>query len=379
MTNRLHVAGLFEYPVLNGAEHSWLANLPFLQQRGVRFTAIAPVNGPLAESLQGAHVQIVPFSCHDATGTRYHIKELRSKLSKVLDRTKVDLLHANSLSMSRLAGPVTRAANLPSLGHIRDIVTISHRAMGDVNANTRLLAVSTATRQWHVGMGLRADLTHVLYNGVDLQRFSPGPKSVDLLDELGLRHDCRIVGSVGQLGLRKAQDVLLDAAKLVVQRHEGVHFILVGQRNSDKRESLEFEKQLQHRAQQLPLRGRVHLLGRRSDMVGLMRAFDVVVHTARQEPLGRVLLEAAAVGRPIVATQVGGTNEIFPDDLKAAVLIPPDDHKAIARALDVLLTDPVYGRRLGLAARRRCEAKFQAETSAVGLLHHYQMLGAAGH
>jgi glycosyltransferase involved in cell wall biosynthesis len=374
VTSRLHVAALFEYPVLNGAEHSWLANLPFLQGHGVRFTAIAPEVGELAESLTAANIEIVPFSCHDRRGQRRELEELRAELGGALRRTGGDVLHANSLSMSRLAGPVAKAANLPSLGHLRDIVTISHRAMSDVNLNRRILAVSAATLRWHIDAGLRPDIANILANGVDLQRFAPGRNSHDLLDELGLDHSCKIVGNVGQIGLRKAQDILLDAAEQLIQRYSGVHFVLVGQRNSDKQESLEFEQQLRRRVRRQPLRGRVHLLGRRRDVPELMRAFDVVVHSARQEPLGRVLLEAAATGRPIVATNVGGTSEIFPVDSAAAVLVPADDPLAIVQAVDPLLTDESRRRRLGAAARHRCEAAFGAETAAGGLLKHYREL-----
>ena len=73
--------------------------------------------------------------------------------------------------MSRLVGPVTAELGIPSMGHIRDIVSLSAKAMADVNCNTRLLAVSHATRDYHVAAGLDADKAFVLYNGVDLQRF----------------------------------------------------------------------------------------------------------------------------------------------------------------------------------------------------------------
>ena len=86
--------------------------------------------------------------------------------------------------------------------------------MSDVNLNRRILAVSAATLRWHIDAGLRPDIANILANGVDLQRFAPGRNSHDLLDELGLDHSCKIVGNVGQIGLRKAQDManLLDTA-----------------------------------------------------------------------------------------------------------------------------------------------------------------------
>jgi glycosyltransferase involved in cell wall biosynthesis len=97
----------------------------------------------------------------------------------------------------------------------------------------------------------------------------------------------------------------------------------------------------------------------------------LLVHPARQEPLGRVLLEAAAAGRAIVATDVGGTREIFPPESDAACLVPPDDVVAMARAIEELLHDPARRLRLGANARTRIESHFTVELAIAGLLRHY--------
>ena len=79
------------------------------------------------------------------------------------------------------------------------------------------------------------------------------------------------------------------------------------------------------------------------------------MHPARQEPLGRVLLEAAAAGVAVVATDVGGTPEIFPPDSESARLVPPDDAAALAAAMLELLDDEALraGCRLPPAAARK--------------------------
>ena len=84
------------------------------------------------------------------------------------------LLHANSLAMGRLSGPVAAELRLPSIGHLRDIIRFSTQAVADLNCHTRLLAVSDATRGLSRCRGPRAAKTHVLYNGVDLEEFHPG-------------------------------------------------------------------------------------------------------------------------------------------------------------------------------------------------------------
>jgi len=211
----------------------------------------------------------------------------------------------------------------------------------------------------------------VLYNGVDLAAFCPRPPSGYLHKELDLPPTAQLIGAIGQIGPRKGQDILIKAAMQLADLFSNVHWLIVGNRYSEKDESRQFERALREAAQRSPLAGRVHFLGVRSDMDRLLAELTLVAHPARQEPLGRVLLESAASGKPIAATCVGGTPEIFPPTLKAAALIPPDDAPALAKAVAGLLADGASRRRMSAAARERAEARFDIRTSTEELLRHY--------
>ena len=100
----------------------------------------------------------------------------------------------------------------------------------------------------------------------------------------------------------------------------------------------------------------------------------MLVHPARQEPLGRVLLEAAASGVAIVATDVGGTPEIFPPSSGAARLVAPDDAEALAEAILAVAGDPALRAQLSAAARRRAEAAFDHRQATANLVRHYRAI-----
>jgi glycosyltransferase involved in cell wall biosynthesis len=153
-----------------------------------------------------------------------------------------------------------------------------------------------------------------------------------------------------------------------------VHWLIVGERTSNKAESHDFEVLLQSIAAEEPLAGRVHFLGSRTDVAHLLCECTLLVHAARQEPLGRVLLEAAACGLPIVATDVGGTREIFPIDSSAAFLVRPDSQLDLADAVLALMSDDNRRRALGIAARRRAESDFHIRTAAKRLTDLYREL-----
>ena len=364
---------LCEYATLNGGERSMLSTLDGVRNAGYRPAVMAPPDGPLTAALEARRVEHLAFACRGDDGIRLPQSWLREELAQVLRKRRPDLLHANSLAMGRLSGPVAAELQILSLVHLRDIVTLSAQAAADLNCHARLLAVSHATRDFHVAGGLAAERIHVLYNGVDLAQFRPRPPTGYLHRELNIPDGAPLIGAIGQLGLRKGQDVLLRAAFDLTERLPNVHYLIVGTRHSNKEESRRFEDGL--RAAALgSLAGRVHFLGVRGDVERLLNELALLAHPARQEPLGRVLLEAAAAGVAVVATDVGGTREIFPENGGAARLVPPDDVEALAAAILELFDNDSLRGRLAAAARRRAEEQFDVRAAVRGLLEHYRAL-----
>jgi glycosyltransferase involved in cell wall biosynthesis len=307
------VLWLFEYPTLHGGEHSLLATLPALRSAGFRITAAGPGAGPLADELASLDVPLDPIAWRGADGARRPLFELRGELAAMLRDRRPDLLHANSLSMGRLSGPVADDLQLPSIAHLRDIIGLSAAAVADLARNARLLAVSHATRDFHVGQGLPGDRVQVLYNGVDLEKFRPRPADGRLHAELGLPRDALLIGTIGQIVLRKGLDVLAAAAARLADELPAAHFVVIGGRHSHKDEAIRHEQAVRQAFMAAGLGDRARFLGERSDVAELLPEFAILAHPARQEPLGRVLLEAAACGVAVVATEVGGTGEIFPE------------------------------------------------------------------
>jgi glycosyltransferase involved in cell wall biosynthesis len=235
-----------------------------------------------------------------------------------------------------------------------------------------VLAVSDAARRFHVAQGLPVDRVHVLYNGVDLSAFAPRPGRGWLHAELKLPRDRPLLGGIGQLGLRKAWDVAVAALATEPLRGSSAHLVIAGSQHSTKSETQAFVDALRPEALAPEIRGRVHLLGRREHIPQLLNELTILVHPARQEPLGRVLLEAAASGLPVVATDVGGTGEIFPARAKAAQLVQPDAPEEMAAAIAALLSNPERRRQLGAAARREMVQRFDVSRCVDALAQHYE-------
>lgn len=365
----LKVAWLFEYPTLLGGERSLLATLPLLRREGIEPVALAPAAGPLAEALARGGVEHRPFDVHPLD--RPTREMLRAELHALLTAIRPGLVHANSLSMGRFSGPVVEAAGIPSIAHLRDLVGLSLAGVNDLNRHTRLLAVSEATRQFHVGQGIDEARTHLCYNGVDLAVFRPRPATGRLHRQLGLPPDAVLAATIGQLVMRKGHDVLVRAAARVKDRLPKVHWIVAGARYSQKAEAIAYEAGLHEAIAAAGLTNRFHFLGTIDGIEQLLPEVALLVHPARQEPLGRVLLEAAAAGIPCIATDVGGTREIFPDATTAR-LVGVNDDESLASAMIELIESPELRKAMSEAARRRAEEAFDAERAARALVGHYR-------
>ncbi|MCP4192028.1 MAG: glycosyltransferase family 4 protein [Planctomycetaceae bacterium] len=369
MSRQTRVLILLEYATLNGGEHSLLSVLPEIS-RHFEIRIAGPTQGDLARHLEELDVSLIP--CNLPASQMSQV-ERRQQLKQLIQRVKPDLIHANSLSMSRLSGPICRDLGIPSLGHLRDMMRLSQTAASDVMAHSRLLAVSSATRDWYRKANFPGEQIHVVHNGVDLLKFSPRSPSGFLHQELGLAASTPLIGSIGQIGIRKGVDQLLETMAQISEPTP--QLVLVGQRHSEKAEAIEYENQL-HQAANEQLAGRVHFLGRRDDVDQLLPEFTILAHFARQEPLGRVLLEAAASGCCIVATDVGGTSEIFPPTSGSAALFSPSRPSRAAEILQDLLHSARKREQMGEMARKRAHDVFGKQRAATHLMQHYHALTA---
>jgi len=356
------IAICFEYPTLNGGERSMLAVLDALRADAAEFVMLAPAEGPLAAAITERGWELIPLCLRDAAGQRLSREAVMSQLIAVIAQSGADLVHANSLAMGRLTGAIAGNLEIPCTAHVRDILRLSRAAISDLNRNAHIVAVSQATRAFHCRQGLSEACTTVIHNGIDADAFQPRAASGWLRQELGLPPHAVLIATIGQIGLRKGQDVLAAAAMALAAEFAEVYYLLIGERNSGKQENIDFDESL---AGQFPS-GRLHRLGLRDDVPRLLPAIDLLVHPARQEPFGRVLLEAAACGRAIVATDVGGTAEMLTNG-ESALLVPADDATALAAAMGELLSDETKRRQLGATARARIEADFAIDRAATQL------------
>ena len=353
----------FEYGTLNGGEFSLLAMLEALEQTEFEFVAAAPASGMLAERLEQCGVRVLPLTLTDAQGQKRSIEQINANLLDLITRVSPDIVHSNSLSIGRMAGRIAPRLPVPCTAHLRDIIRLSKTAVSDLNQNAGLIAVSNATKQFHVEQGILSEKLQVIYNGVNTKLFRHARAAGILKKELGLNDNAVLLANIGQICLRKGQILLAQTAACLSEKFPEANYLFIGQRHSQKPESIKYENTIRLIFRDAGIEDHLFCLGFRRNIPSILNEVDLVVHTAHQEPLGRVLLEAASCGRAIVATEVGGTGEILTDQV-SALLIPPDDPEALAVAIRRMLTDGELRARLGQQARNVAIEKFSLGEAA---------------
>ena len=361
-----------EYGVLNGGERSFLTVAERLIACGWSYVAAVPRGSSFEKALQRIGIRNVGLTTHLPDGDRLSQIELRDQIAGLVVDVQPCLIHANSLSMSRIVGPLD--VGVPSVGYLRDILKLSKKATADINQNDRIVAVSNATAQWHVSQGLDADRVVTVYNGVNDQVFRPLGVSADesnaevdvqraaavqqLRADFGFSPEDCVLLYVGQIGMRKGVRDLTEIFLQAAQQVADLKLLVVGERHSTKAEAVEYEREIHEQLAASPFGQNVKWLGRREDVMDLMRLADVLLHPARQEPLGRVLLEASASALPIITTNVGGSAEILSGPLATENLFPVGDNARIVQRIVDLSNDLDLRLQIGREQRQVALQRF---------------------
>lgn len=310
--------------------------------------------GPFLSEVESFGIPIFEFpitSLHRVETVRWLFR-----LVKFLRGEKIDLLHAFEFYTNVFAVPAARFAGVPAVVASRREIArnrplIERWALRIACALVHgVVANSRAAAGYLVGLrdSERAPV-EVIHNCVDAKHFASRLDVADLRSELGLPAEGMLVGVVGALRPEKGHHVFLQAAARVSRENPAAGFVLVG-------DGPELPK-LEAQARELGLNGHVIFAGDRSDVSDWLAALDVVVSASEWESLPNAVLEAMAAGRPVVATQVGGTAELVADG-ETGYVVPPGDPEALADRVLQLLRHPEIGRAFGQAGRARVEREF---------------------
>jgi len=342
--------------IVGGGEISILSFLKKLDRSEWIPVAVVPSEGAVSARCRamGIETHVVPLPGLRRAG----VSMLRSvsMLTGLIGQTGVRLLHANGSRAMLYAGLAGRIRRRPVIWHVRVAERDGLLDRFLARLACRIIVCSRAVGHrfdWATPGKVRC-----IYNGVDLSEFFPRQPSQALRQSLALSRSGPVVMSVGRFVRYKGYEYLLEAALLVRQAMPGVHWVLVGDG--------ELKRELENQVRLLGLEAQVHFTGWRENITELLALCDLFVLPSLGEHFGRVLIEAMAMAKAIVATDSGGVPEVVIDG-ETGLLVPPAQPRPLADAVLALLENQVRAEQFGRAGRRRVEALFSLERDAAAV------------
>ena len=286
-------------------------------------------------------------------------------LYRVVTRLGVDLIHTHSSVDSWLGGIVGNARRIPVIRSRH--VSIPVKRLTVYRLADRIIASGVAIKEILERAGLPPERVVSIPAGVDLGRFSPRVSGARIRQELG--HTEPLVGLIADVRGSKGHQILLAAVPLVLARVPTARFVVVG-------DGVGF-REVSESARAHGLAEYVRLLGFRRDIPEIMAALDVLIAPSlRSEGVSQVILQALAMGTPVVATNVGGIAEVILDGV-TGTLIAPGDPVALASAILSVLRDPGGARRRAHAGQTIVADRYTLDRSMEGTLGIYkELIGA---
>lgn len=330
----LKVAHLLLGAEEGGAEEFFLNLLSALQKRGVRQTAYISPHPPREAALAAAGVPVETLTFEGYIRNYLSMRTLRRSVAAFAPH--VFLAWMNRAGRRALKGPWVTAARLGGYYPLKN-----YRRCEELIVNTPGIAGFAKDAGWP-----EAKL-HMLSNFASLPAAEAIDPSAYFAQSTG-----PIALALCRLHPSKGVDALLRALKA---GPEQVRLLIAGDGPERSR--------LEALAADLSLAGRTAFLGWRRDRRALLEACDFVVHPARHEPLGNVVLEAWLAGKPIVAARSEGPSWLIEDD-RTGLLVEPDDPTGLAAAMETLAGDTALRDRLAAAGLNAYRARFSEDAIA---------------
>jgi len=347
-----------------GAETVFLQTATRLDPARFQPAAVIGGAGWLAMQLQesGLPPHIVP-----AKGS-FNIRYL-SRLLRLARKHRSDVIVAHLYGSSVYASLVGALLSIPVISvlhgqsDVPDAERFSSTKAAIVRSGSRKVVFVSERLREHLQPRLRLTAGHcvVIANGVDTESFRPCREG-SLRAELGLTDDTPLIGAIGNVRAPKAYDVLLRAARILLDRSLRFHMVIAG----DCANAL--GRQLQQLSRDLGIERNVSFLGLRPDVSRILNNLDVFVLSSGTEGFSIACIEAMACGVPVVATRSGGPEQILEGE--AGLLVPTADPTALALAMAEVLTSRELSAELTTKALRRVQERYSLTT----MLSRYEAL-----
>ena len=314
-----------------GQELRILTEAAWLRANEWEALIVAQPDSRLAHEARAAGLPVVELAMPHALAPRALLS-----MRTLFRARRATLVHTHSSVDSWIAGVAARSLGLPIVRSRHVTIAVPRRRTLVYRLADRILTSAERVKAILVEAGVDPAKVVAVPPGVDLTRFHGAVSGHAVRTELGLSGP--VAGLVANIRGSKGHDVFLAAAGLVLREIPSARFLIVG-------DGIGFQD-VRARVNALGLDQAVTMTGFRRDIPEIMAALDVLVlPSIRSEATSQVILQAMAVGTPVIATAIGGSPEVI-HDADTGRLVAPNDHGALAAAVLATFRDPALARTM---------------------------------
>ncbi len=348
-----------------GGEQQTINLLNGLEQRKVTAHLVCQADSPLYEKAKEIGIETFPMAMHGEVDLAACLR-----IRKLINRFGYDIIHSHTSHAHTLAffssfgidinRIVTRRVDFSIFRHsFLKLSGLKYRYMADF-----YIAISHKIKEILVEDGISADRIFVAHSGINPDRFAL--QTADhLKDEFNFKPGEQVVINVAHLARVKGQQYLVKAIPLVLARIPTARFFIIS--------GGELMDELRDLARSLGVGQAVVFTGFRSDVGAFYQIADLFVMCSLKEGLGTAILDALALGKPVVATDCGGIPEIIQDGVTGR-LVPPADPSALAEGIIEMFSHRERARQMGESGRTKILEMFSAEAMVEKNLEIYHQI-----
>jgi glycosyltransferase involved in cell wall biosynthesis len=333
--------------MIGGGQWSLYYLIKHLQKNTFHPIVLCPAEGELAKRMKGVGAEVVFF---DVGRIRYLDPLVIKKFASLIKERRIAIIHTDSTTETFYAGIAARMMRIPLVWHIR--VSEEEWVVDRILANlsTKLILVANAINQRFVWLKDHKKMV-VIYNGIDLEEFDHFSATSSIRKEFNITRDTVLIGCIGRIEKRKGPEYLISAMREI----DSTKLILIG--TGEK----EYIRKVKMLCDEFGISDRVMFSGSRDDIPSVLNEIDILVFPSISgEGFPRVILEAMAAGKPVVATDNAGNPEAVEDGL-TGYIIPAGNISALAAKLNELVANKKKRMAMGQAGRKRVEEFFTVQ------------------
>ncbi|MCD4780911.1 MAG: glycosyltransferase family 4 protein [Candidatus Omnitrophica bacterium] len=276
------------------------------------------------------------------------------QLVQTMQELKPDILHSNSPRTNFYSGIIGHHLHIPAVWHARNLLSPGQKWDPDcffAFLSRVIICNSDAIRKRFKKKAI------TILNGVDTNKFHPEIPVKVFRKKYNLNPNATILMMTSRICPNKGHETFLQAGKLLHETNPDIQLVIVGDAPVQEKWRIEKLKQL---TEQSEITNRVIFTGFVDNVPEALSACDIFIHAADAEPCGRVLFEAMAMAKPVIATNTGGNPEIIKDNV-TGILMSPRNPLILADNILHLIQHPDTAKKMGQQGRKRVLEQFSIQ------------------